>query len=277
MRIRGRVITQGTHVADAKVRIWLVKRSDAVEVPAFDGWSTDNGTFECTQDMIDNIVTTSRNFIHVKYSVEKKGYRSVSDVVPFVDVETNLADIEFPRSSLRIRGRVVSNRRPVSAAKIIVRIAEVERGRIRADHNGQFERDIEGHYESQPLVWTARRLGYIRATGNLEIRSNQLDFLDIDLTPRWWMGLCQIWRLDPEVVPGVLLSVLFGLIFVGWLVFRCPDPTVKAQDFTKGRADDADRGEKFRGCLSRFPDKCGTETDSAIIKCMKEKGYQYAK
>lgn len=277
MRIRGRVISQGTHVADARVRIWLVKKSDAVEVPAYNGLSTDNGTFECAQEMIDNIVTTSRNFIHVKYGVEKNGYRSVSGILPFVDVETNLADIELPRDSLRIRGRVLSNGRPVPATKIIVRIAEVERGRIRANHDGKFERDIEGHYEGQPLVWTARRLGYIRATGSLEVRANQLDLTDIDLTPRWWMGLFQIWRLDPEVVLGVLLSVVFGLIFVYWLVGACADPTVKAQHFTKSGADGDVRGEKFRGCLNLSSGKCGTERDRAIIGCMAEEGYKHTK
>ena len=278
MRIRGRVVSKGQPITDAEVCTWLVKRSDSAEILAFEGKSVDNGTFEVSQDVLDGLPCNSRHFIDVKYSVERKGYRTVRLTRPIIDEEINLGDIELVREALRVQGRVTSNGRPVRAVKVIVHIDEVERGCIHTDNDGIFKRDIEGSYESRKLVWTARRFGYISATGSIaEIRSNELDLREIDLTPNWWIGMCQNLGVDPQVVLGVLISLTFGLLL--WWVLGCPDVSVKAQDFTKNEARVHEIETAFEECKFVSQGKCGAERDSEIIRCMTtpKRGYHYTK
>jgi hypothetical protein len=280
MRIRGRVVSKGEPIADAKVCIRFVKRSDSAEILAFEGSSVDDGTFETSQDVLDGLPCNSRHFVEVKYSVEWNGYQTAQGSWPIVSEETDLRDIDLVRNALRVQGRVTSNGRPVRAAKIIVHIDEVERACIHTDNAGIFKQEIEGSYESRKLVWTARRFGYITATGSIsEIRSNVLDLREIDLTPHWWIGICQNFGVDPQVVPGVLLSLGLGLALVIWWLGRCPDSSMVAADFTKSGASVQDRQTNFNECVFIARGKCGEEKDGTIRRCMENpnRSYTYSK
>jgi len=267
MKIRGQVVSKGTLIADASVRLSLVKRSDGEEISVFDGRSVDDGTFEVTQNILDGLPCNSQNFGQVKYSVEKNGHQSAQGAQPIVDEDTNLRNIDLARNALRVHGRVTSKGRPVRAATVMVQIDDVERASIRTDHEGKFTRDIDGSYESHTLVWAARRFGYISATGSIsEIRSTEVDVGEVDLKPHWWTARV------------VLLSLGLGLALVIYLwVKHCPEPSVTAADFQKKGANSQDRQIAFAECLSLSQVQCGKDKDTTIRQCLENRGYTFSK
>jgi hypothetical protein len=277
MKIRGRVVIKGKPIADAEIRMWLVKRSDGAEVHAFDGRSVDNGTFEVSQDVLDGLPCHSRHFTDVRYSVERRGYRTVHGTRPVLEEEINLGEIELIREALRVHGRITSNRRPVRAAKVIVHIDDVERACIRTEHDGTFERDIEGHYEGRKLAWVATCFGYIKESGTGEVHSDDMLLENIQLTPRWWTGFAQTFGLDPRIVLGAFLVLFVGLPIWIWWELRCPDVSVKQSHFIKNRATMQDVETNFGECVFSAQGTCGAEKDRKIIACMTvpNRGYQY--
>ncbi|MGE0642620.1 MAG: hypothetical protein AB7P24_03020 [Nitrospira sp.] len=283
MIIRGKV-RSGAHgekrdLSDAQVRLWLIKRSDKAEIPVFDGRSADDGGFRFDQDDIGGVPFTPQYFAKVKFSVEKKGYRKAEGAHDLSEDDSTLSDIELEREALQVLGCVVSNGRLVRGAKIIILLNGVERARIRSNYQGIFERDIDGVYKGQILNWTVKGFGYKRKTGKVEIHSNRVDIKTIDVTPHWWAGLCQHIGLDPEVGVGVLLSLVL-LLFVAWWAFvRCPDATVKVDNFTKAGATGQDIERALGECLSVSQGKCGLERDGEVIRCMtaQGRGYQFVK
>ena len=279
MRIRGRVVCRGEPVADAKARIWLVKRSDGAEILVFDGRSSDNGTFGVSLDVIDGLSCNSQHFSHVRYSIEKNGFKPkpAHDIRPIDNEDIRLGDIALIREAIRISGRVISNGRPVRAAKVVVCIDGVERACIPTGNNGAFERMIEGDYEGRKLEWSAKRFGYIGETGTRDICSNEIDLEGIDLVPHWWTGMCQNLGVDSQVVPGVILSLVLGALLVYWLVIRCPDASVKPQQFTKNGATMETIQPSFNECRFGSQEMCGAQRDDEIIRCMVNGGYQYTK
>ena len=279
MKIRGRVVIKGEPVADAEICTWLVKRSDGAEVLAFDGRSVDNGTFGVSQDVLDGLACNSRHFIDVKYSVEKKGYRTIRKTRPILEEgEINLGDIELVREALRVRGRISSNGRAVEAARMIVCIDDVERAHILTAIDGTIDQDIEGNYEGRKLVWTVKRFGYIREAGSIpDIRAQEVNLGEIHVVPRWWTGLAQTFGIDPRIVLGAFLVALVGLLVWIWWGLRCPDVSVKASNFIKHGVTMQDVETHFGECVFFSQGACGAAKDSEIIACMTAptRGYQY--
>lgn len=286
MKISGRICSEvhgeKRDLPDAQVRLWLIKRPNNAEIPVFDGKSADDGSFWFDQDYIGDAPFTPQYFSKAKYCIEKKGYRKAEGIHDLSENGGTLDDILLEREALQVLGRVVSHNRPdrpVHGANVTVLINNVERARMRSNHEGAFERDIDGAYKSQTLNWTVKRFGYIGEKGTVEIRSNRSDLKTIDLIPHWWTGLFQKIGLDPEVGVGVLLS-LGLLLFVAWWAFvRCPEGTVKADNFTKAGASSQDVEIALGECLSVAQGKCGEERDGEIVRCMTaaRRGYQFAK
>ncbi len=215
MKIRGRVVSKETPLADATIQLWLVKRSDGTEIDVANGIKTDDsGNFEITQSLIDGVPYNSQYFKQVKCSVERTLYQTVQ-VSRSLDnnndeKEINLGDIDLAWKALRVYGQITSNARPVEGATVIVQIDNVERTRIQTDHEGKFTRDIEGDYEGHRLVWTARRFGYVSATGLIPEKRS----IEADLKPQWWTS---------RVVLGALPFLVLGLAVVFYIYMHIPD------------------------------------------------------
>lgn len=272
MNIRMKILSAGKSVKGADGRIWLVRKSDGAEFIVGSDSSNDEGVLGAHPDLVDNLPCNSQYFSRIKYTVEKKGYRKAEGVTDVVDGDINLGDIELEREALRVSGRVTSNKRPVAGAKIIVLINGVERARIETSHEGTFDREIEGIYEGQTLDWTVKRLGYWNKSETVEIRSNRINLETIDLTPRWWIRICQRLGIAPEVLAGVLLTLALGAVVVWWAL-GCPEASVKAENFTKEKVSGDDIQGVFSECRYRSQGKCGTELDGEITGCMTERGY----
>lgn len=276
MRIKGRVVSKGQPVADAALCLWLVKRSDAAEVIAFDGVSVDNGTLEVSRDVLHGLLCNSEHFVDIKYSIGKTGYRTVRGTRPILGEEINMGDIELDREALVVRGRVSSNGRAVKSAKVVVCIDDVERACIRTEHDGTFERDIHGHYEGRRLTWVATCFGYIKETGTREVQSDDVLLDKIHLVPRWWTGLARTFGLDPRIVLGAFLTLCVGLVWIWWKL-SCPDMSVTASNFIRNRTTNQEVETNFGECVFFSQGACGAEKDRSIITCMTapNRGYQY--
>lgn len=286
MKISGRVVSKEKPIADAAVHLWLVKRSDGAEiVVAHEIRSDDSGTFEIAQNIIDGVPYNSQYFKQVKYSVEKPLYQPAQDSRPLDDAEEeiNLGDIDLAWKALRVHGQITSNRRPVEAATVGIKINDVERARIHTDREGKFTRDIDGDYEGHTLMWTARCFGYISESGSIqEIRSIEVEVREDDLVIHWWAGICQSLGVDPRIVLGVLGVLLsLGVGVMLWNVIDGPEPclesSVTAADFQKKGVNSQDRQTAFNECLFISQGQCGKDKDAHIRQCMENRGYTYSK
>lgn len=283
MRIEGRIVSKGNPVSGAAVEIWLVRKSDGAELLVFDVVSGDAGGFAVHHDTIAGLPCTPQHFSRIKYSVKADGYEPVQESVQFVTEDVDLGDINLIRLALRVSGRILSNGRPVPAAKVTVCIDEVERACIRTGHDGTFERDIEGDYEGRRLAWMVKRFGYIHESGSIaEIHTRELVLGDIDLAPRWWRGFFQNVGIDPEVALWIGIAFLLGLIilFSVWSP-KNPEPcnplSVGSQNFDKAGKKRVEIDKAFDECLSKSPGKCAEEKDNQIIQCMDSMGYKQRK